>query len=435
MISGYNGQYWFHVEHQNPAFSLGGNPQAHVNQATKQMTSFSVTEEEYAAGMADFTIRDNTGLFSKAFRRGQQLTLRWGLDIDPLSLLTYFADLESDEITGASFMRSMTGTVMSANGFFQGGEHFLRVVIRMGFLQQRAKLSVTFTEGTVGSILSQIASQYLDVPVANQVISFSESTTVVSKRQPLIMAGETVLEFLRRMAVKYNAKLIFQHKPLPPGVSGSSLLMQFVGFDQEDNVSHQGLALRSVSGSYHYMDYGNDKSNIVDDPEYDLGDGSSMGSVPIVSQVDGRYQLTFVSAETEYTTQYTLNSAKIKSDLASRPTGERFELLKLIEEGSFESFAQDGQILPPYNRYFIRETFRTAPEQLGWQFNCHVIPNPLMQVGDRAWIGPKTDNGQSVIPPHLKSYRAGGSPRTWRVAKMIWSHDGSKTSHKVTLKK
>ncbi|TGK36277.1 late control protein [Leptospira andrefontaineae] len=423
-LIGYDRKYFFHIQHTDLLFQFSDEDLSSTqNDLTRATLSFEVEEEEYSNTIITFTVRDDIGITSKACRRGQKLKIKWGIKNEG-SLLGIFS-LGSDEITSSTIRGPVTATVITSNGFFSGGKHFRTVVLRATKLETRAKLTKTFESGTYESIIRARAEE---MGYSDSIVSFPEKSTEINPKRCLIQSNETNHEFLLRLALKFGCILIQCLND-----KGSLILI----FSQTLDLLDKGFTkIKGQTGNYHYFDYGNNQSNLLESPKYDLGTGSSMGSSASISKdADGKLVATFTSSETEKTTQYVLNTDKVRKALRSVSPAEALRLNVMVQSASFEDFMDDDKIKPPFDKYFDVKTFTTAPEQMGWSFEAPVVPDPVFQIGDRCWIGPKNDTGESVIPPEIKSYRKSGKNALWRLAKSKWKHDGGGVSQDLVMKR
>ena len=424
ILPSYDRQYWFYLQHgDNPWFKFTNDSlEGHYNAGTMKSVSFSVEEEEFAYPICRFSILDNVGLSSKIFLRGQPWKISWGLDFGN-SFLEFQNSLARDELNGIT-KRTMQAFSLAPGGHFQNGQHIRDVTLRLGRgMDDRQLYADRFTSGTVKNVIQEMASR---LGCKRSLISFPRSENIaVTLRNPLIMNNETVLQFLRRMSEKYNAKLVIQQFNYDP-------ILIFIDWDLQTRANFG--ALRELQGSIHYFDYGNTQSNIIGDPKYDFGTGSSMGSnISFVTLPDGQQALQFSAAGQETTTNYVLNMEEVNKAASG---GNGIQILQEVLEASMGDFIDDnGQIKAPFKRYFLSQENQTVPEQMGWQFEFETVPNPFIQAGDMAWLGPKTQGGESVLPPEVKSFRVGSPGALWRIHSTKWTHDGSGVKQEVKLRR
>ncbi|MDI7218856.1 late control protein [Leptospira santarosai] len=422
ILPGPKRQYYFKIKALNPKFADLEYKDSDIG---FNILSFSVEEEMFANTLISLTIVDNIGLDTKIFSRGQTFSVEWGLDAS--SDLPGFLDFGADEIRGSFKNLISCAVVLTSNGYFQGGNHMRTITLRTGKFAGRPRLTKEFNTGTVEDAIRTIAN-LLDFKKVN--ISFPRQGELLTKRNPLVQAFETNFQFIRRQAEKYGCVVYSTRDD-----KGTEIL-HFRDTKEVHEKSKQGLSYRM--GQYHILNYGNDQANIVGEPSYDLGSGSSLGSSgSITLDQNGRMVATFHSSETESTVSQVLSMKKIQEVVGSKKATAEFNR---VMAASFEEFiVPDGKggekIGGGFENYFIEQKNSTMPEQNGWTFSCSTVPNPLYQIGDKVHLGPIDERGWTVIPPDIRSCRKNAKAKLWRLAKHTWTHDASGVKQDVGLKR
>lgn len=425
IVPGPKRQYYFKIKALNPKFTDLEYKDSDIG---FNILSFSLEEEMFMNTIINLTIKDNVGLDTKMFSRGQTFSVEWGLDAS--SDLPGFLDFGADEIRGSFKNLISCAVVTTSNGYLQGGNHIRTITLRTGKFAGRPMLTREFNTGTVEDAIRAVAN-LLDFKKVD--ISFPRQGELLTRRNPLVQARETNFEFIRRQAEKYGCVVYSTRDD-----KGTEIL-HFRETKEVHEKSKQELVNRE--GQYHIFNYGNSQSNIVGDPSYDLGPGSSLGSsVSVTLDKNGHPVATFQASGTESTQTWVLNMDKV-NDAANSP-GAITEL-KRIMAASFEEFIlpddriteKDGPIHEDFRKYFKLQTNSTMPEQNGWTFRCSTVPNPLYKIGDRVHLGPTDEKGWCVIPPDIRSCRKNAKAKFWRLAKHTWTHDASGVKQELELKR
>ncbi|EMO53894.1 phage late control protein D [Leptospira noguchii] len=421
ILPGPKRQYYFKIKALNPKFTDLEYKDSDIG---FNILSFSVEEEMFANTLIDLTIKDNVGLDTKIFSRGQKFSVEWGLDAS--SDLPGFLDFGADEIRGSFKNLISCAVVNTSNGYFQGGSHIRKIELRVGKFAGRPMLTKEFNTGTVEDAIRTIAN-LLDFKKVD--ISFPRQGELLTRRNPLVQARETNFQFIRRQAEKYGCVVYSTRDD-----KGTEIL-HFRDTKEVHEKSKQELVNRE--GQYHILNYGNDQSNIVGEPSYDLGPGSSLGSsTSITLDQNGRMVATFQASETESTISQVINMKAVQDDADK---GD-MKAYNLVMNASFEEFiVSDGKggekIGDRFKKYFTDQKNSTMPEQNGWTFRCSTVPNPLYKIGDRVHLGPTDEKGWCVIPPDIRSCRKNAKAKLWRLAKHIWTHDASGVKQDLELKR
>ncbi|MDI7202077.1 late control protein [Leptospira santarosai] len=427
ILPGPKRQYYFKIKALNPKFTDMEYKDSDIG---FNILSFSVEEEMFMNTIISLTIKDNVGLDTKIFSRGQTFSVEWGLDAS--SDLPGFLDFGADEIRGSFKNLISCAVVLTSNGYFQGGNHMRTITLRTGKFAGRPRLTKEFNTGTVEDAIRTIAN-LLDFKKVN--ISFPRQGELLTKRNPLVQAFETNFQFIRRQAEKYGCVVYSTRDD-----KGTEIL-HFRDTKEVHEKSKQELSYRM--GQYHIFNYGNDQANIVGEPSYDLGPGSSLGSsASMTYDQNGRPVATFHSSETESTTTWVLNMDKVNEKARGNKDEATAELNRIMA-ASFEEFIlpddkiteEGGPIHEDFRGYFTPQPNSTMPEQNGWTFSCSTVPNPLYQIGDKVHLGPIDERGWTVIPPDIRSCRKNAKAKLWRLAKHTWTHDASGVKQDVGLKR
>nr|WP_017853863.1 hypothetical protein [Leptospira interrogans] len=425
ILPGPKRQYYFKIKALNPKFTDLEYKDSDIG---FNILSFSVEEEMFMNTIINLTIIDNVGLDTKMFSRGQTFSVEWGLDAS--SDLPGFLDFGADEIRGSFKNLISCAVVTTSNGYFQGGKHIRTITLRTGKFAGRPMLTREFNTGTVEDAIRAVAN-LLDFKKVD--ISFPRQGELLTRRNPLVQAKETNFQFIRRQAEKYGCVVYSTRDD-----KGTEIL-HFRETKEVHEKSKQELSYRM--GQYHIFNYGNDQSNIVGEPSYDLGPGSSLGSsTSITLDQNGRMVATFQASETESTLSYVLSMKAIEEVVGSKDATAEFNR---VMNASFEEFIvpddqiaeHGGPIHKNFKRYFEFKPNSTMPEQNGWTFRCSTVPNPLYKIGDRVHLGPTDEKGWCVIPPDIRSCRKNAKAKFWRLAKHTWTHDASGVKQELELKR
>lgn len=422
---------------------LGYNSDVH------SIVSFSVSEEEFNVPVLSLMVNDRIGHLSKVFYRGRQFRFRWGIedvrqkDGERTFNFLNFGQDYNDEVTGSFFRGGEDGILgyvaNTPQGELQDGNHIFTVQIRAGSVRGSIAISKKYDSGTISELLENIASKELAISNSNILVNIRSSNKYkLTKNNYIYRDNETATKFIRRVCIEKGLKFQYQFngdkKFLVVGEWGNS-------FDD----SKKFLKERGVKGSYHYFDYGNTQSNIID-ASYSINASSGIGStVTFYVGSDGKINADFQPSPTETFTVLTLNQDRIEKELRGiKDSKKRSELAQEVSSLKYDDFLLDLKSAnSKYRKFFKEEKYSTAPEMLGMEFNVNVVPNPLYQIGDLALVG-VTDSdsnnrgqsdGASVVPPILRSIRNSERLTYYRIASVTWTHDPSGVKQEVMLKR
>lgn len=388
-----------------------------------KIRSFVHDAEEFQLPTVRFSIQDDTGVLDNVIKRGVKISGQFGLNFDSQREFIE-SQLDQGEVKGPN-NHEFNGTVLTAFGHFEGGRHVRDIAVLCSFDIPYIDSKSYPTAGATTTLLAAIKEILLEMGInaddpTQAQIQFSKMTEVLTDKTAIVRNNETSISILRRISYSKGIKFVYWDT-----ASGPFVAM----VDWDIPIS---LGPRLATGRYHIIDL---NQNIVGDPSYDLGSGSSMGSVPYFeTDAQGRQVIRFLAADEETTIQYVLNEDAVKKTANGEDAWATIQ--QVLSVNQFRDAT--GEIDPRIKKYFTAETFRTAPEQSGFQFDCQIVPDPKIHVGDLVHLGPVDEEGarRSTIPGLLKSFRGADKiPVLWRVHKSTWTHDASGVRHDIKLRR
>lgn len=422
---------------------------------SQQVLSFSAEEEEFGMLSCSLQIADFTGAMDKAFQKGQQYLVKWGVKQDQFknfaSTVQKFGlsgtdgNFKENEVKSDNVYDYVRGGedgikcfVTDSSFTIQGGATIWSISLRGGVPSGRAKETKIYDNNqTLEDVIYDTCLSLIpNFNKADLLLELGTAASVkFSKASPIARKNITPIEFLNELAKKYNLHYYNFYK----GFKQCIAMVNKSKTQNDDTIAKRGLA-----GKFHVFDYGNGEySNIIGNPSGSVQPGNNVGSIAIpVTDSQGKPALEFGAAPQEQTQQYILKSKDaLKQTLQKNgKTGQALadEVQRIISL-DFEDFVdKTGDIRPDLKQYFELKTFDTFPEGGGgYEFNCNVIPNPMYMVADKVWLGKENNSFPSPIPPTFRSYKSKKSGKLvlWRISKITWEHNSGGVTQKILLKR
>lgn len=422
---------------------------------SQQVLSFSVEEEEFGMMSCSLQIADFTGAMDKAFQKGQQYLIKWGVKQDQFKnfsatvqkfgLSGTDGDFKGNEVKSDNVLDYVRGGtegikcfVTDSNFTIQGSATVWSVSLRAGVPQGRGKDTKIYNNNeTLEDVIYDTCLALMpNFSKADLVLDLGTAASVkFTKSSPIARRNITPVEFLNEIAKKYNLHYYNFYKGFKQAVA----MVNKAKTQTDDTIAKRGL-----QGRFHIFDYGNgDYSNIIGNPSGSVQPGNNVGSIAIpVTDSSGKPALEFGAAPQEQTQQYVLKSKDaLKQTLQKNgKTGQALaDEVQRIVSLDFEDFVDNtGNIRADLKQYFELKTFDTFPEGGGgYEFNCNVIPNPIYMPADKVWLGKENNSHPSPIPPTFRSYKSKKSGKLvlWRIAKITWEHNSGGVTQKILLKR
>jgi hypothetical protein len=422
---------------------------------SQQVLSFSAEEEEFGMLSVSLQIADFTGAMDKAFQKGQQYLVKWGVKQDQFknfaSTVQKFGlsgtdgNFKENEVKSDNVYDYVRGGedgikcfVTDSSFTIQGGVTVWSISLRGGVPSGRAKETKVYDNNqTLEDVIYDTCLSLIpNFNKADLLLELGSAASVkFTKASPIARKNITPVEFLNEIAKKYNLQYYNFYK-------GFKQCIAMVNKSKTQN--DDTAAKRNLTGKFHIFDYGNGEySNIIGNPSGSVQPGNNVGSIAIpVNDSQGKPALEFAAAPQEQTQQYVLKSKDaLTQTLRSKGlSGQALanEVQRVVSL-DFEDFLdKTGDIRPDLKQYFELKTFDTFPEGGGaYEFNCNVIPNPMYMIADKVWLGKENNSFPSPIPPTFRSYKSKKSGKLvlWRIAKITWEHNSGGVSQKILLKR
>lgn len=355
---------------------------------TWTVESFSVSEKEREFPTVTLSFYDDDGLYSKILDNRYSprnfFSVEWGWKQE-----NFWFPFSLDEAYGRLSRGPMQCAITNVSVRLENGRVVYQVHLRGLAYRDTDKKSRTWSVGTRGSVIADVAAQLRCTPVIN----FNTMIQPVTPKAPVMQCQESSPMFLWRLAREWNCKYVIQDYVL-----GVTMMRALIFVDWSKHSSINLLAQRGLTGQYHYFEYVTNGGNIIDgtlNANYNSVAGGST-FLPVTGP-DGKTHIQTTASAGETVVTYQLNPDKVKGKLQSMSTPEQIKYLQDI----LSSGAQDFPALR--DQYFDKIATTTAPEGYGYSAKLNVVLNPLYQIGDLCWLGPPDDLTYSPIPGKFRT--------------------------------
>lgn len=377
--------------------------------------SLKIEEKEGQPPSINLSVLDDTGRINKKYSYGVKADVEWGLK-------------KSTGLTIDNLIKPRPPTIQEIRGNFKRGPLRCYMMnysvsgqdgIAIASLTMRAGNQAGYTPKTRSFVgmtpRSAIALVSLELGFTPTIL-FEGMNEPLTIRNAIRQSDEGGMAFIRRMAFKYNCKLVTQSDPAK---------LYFVGWDRDKEIEY--AEERGLTGVAHVLDYGSVDSTIMSF-SIDQNSGANNGStISIVTGPDGQSHASFSPSPQESTEIWELDQGKIKAALSKGGFKDKAALVAEIQSAGFQDLDRLKKL------YFTKRVATTAPEGNGYTCKAKIVPNPDMQVGDRVFLGSQA----SLIPPQFKSRFKSGitpDPKTlWRITSMTQTIDASNYSFEIEM--
>jgi len=424
----------------------------------KYVTSITIEEELYNSIICNMTVVDMSGIYAKAFTKGQRYRIRWGVKSNVFRAFKSLFTIDKETL----------GALDNENGFIRGGSQGIDFFIfesswsmsgvaTIWSLQLRGGLPTAITSGSaeypsgsnsitlkevVKDTLQKINPRIKDDQIFVKLDAKAEAATTFTTKNKLVRTNKTPNEFFYSIAKRFMIEFAQVYR-------GFETIYCFYSKSLVSKDELNLAAIRGVSGKYHYMNYGAQDAIIL------TLDGSqvptSSGSIAVpVPDPTGKVSLQFQPGQQQTALVYEWKTGAEK-DAAKRQAMKQFgtnevqELQRILKVDSSNMLDETGNLNKEIAMYFKPKTVDTFPEGQFQEVNATIIPNPIIQVGDRVWLGAKETDSACVIPPTFRTYdkatKTGSVQKDllnkslWRIYKQTYTHNESGVTHKLLLKR
>lgn len=341
-----------------------------------KVSSFSVEEAENSPPSVVLSLMDDTGRINKQYTYGFNVAIEWGLKQSAYNFLPSFLKRSDKNVIRGDYRRRINAHFLNYSPSGADGIVISSISMRGsvigGFNQVR---KVFQKEKPVDVIADAIQQMQMKA-----VIDFPSMNIPLTKKNFLVQNYESYWAFLRRMAYKYECKLVMQ---------GDTVF--FVAWEKQHDISY--AEIRGAEGVYHKLDYGTMDGGIISF-SFDANSNSTNGStISIVTGPDGKSQTAFSPSPVENVQIWELDPKKIQAALRRGSIRDKTKLLAEIESAGIDDLDRLKEL------YFSPRKTTTAPEGYGYTGKLKILPNPNIIVGDFIFIGSE----RSLIPPQFKS--------------------------------
>ena len=341
-----------------------------------KVSSFTVEEAENSPPSVTLTLLDDTGRINKKYTYGFNVEIEWGLKQNTQSFIPSFLERPDPNAIKGDYRRKIRAHFLNYSPSGADGIVLSSITMRGaqigGYNQVRKVFQKEKPRDVIAAAIAQMKM--------NAVIDFPGMGIPLNKKNFIVQNYESYWAFLRRMAFKYECKLVMQ---------GDTVF--FVSWEKQYDVTY--AEIRGAEGVYHKLDYGTIDGGIISF-SFDANSNSTNGStISIVTGPDGKSQTAFSPSPTENVEIWELDSDKIKAALRKGTIKDKMKLLAEVESAGFEDLDRFKEL------YFTPRKTTTAPEGYGYTGKLKILPNPNIVVGDYLFIGSE----RSLIPPQFKS--------------------------------
>ncbi|ATN94954.1 late control protein D [Leptospira phage LE3] len=351
----------------------------------------SITEKEREAGIVELTVKDSTGVYDRMLVNGVLLDIEWGL----LDTKDYWNPIGSSEISGSRKRRIKCAIINRSQRIGEGASIYT-FTARTGVPSSGLPRIETYKSGSVQSLIKKVGNR---IGAVETMVDFEGMNTVLTSKNAVTQDNINDFRFMFILSEKYGFNLSYQtdEKNL-----SKILRIYCLSLSKSQNLDLN--TFRGIKGQTHYFNYGDlNNSNIIS-ADLDANVSQVGSNAELTTGPDGKPQLVVRPAKTESVDVYELNMDAINREMKSLPPGDRIKrVLEVLNSGS-EEFMAD--LLP---KYFRKSKTTTAFEGNGYTAKMEIVPNPDIQIGDKAFLGNGgSRDAKSVIAPRFKSVQKGG---------------------------
>jgi len=347
-----------------------------------KINSFQVEEAEGSPATMTLSLLDDTGRVNKKYTYGFNVIAEWGLKQNRQSFLPSFLTKADPKAIKGDFRRQVKGHFLNYSPAGADGIVISSISMRAADVGGYNKVRKLYQTGTPFDIIKLTASAM----GLKSLIDFEGMHTQITKKTFVVQNYESNWAFLRRLAFKYECKLVMQ---------GDTVF--FVSWGKQYDAKY--AVIRGAEGVFHKLDYGTQDGGIISF-SFDANSNSTNGStISIVTGPDGTSQTAFSPSPTENVEIWELDPNKIKAALKKGTIKDKMKLLAEVESAGFQDLDRLKKL------YFTPRKTTTAPEGYGFTGKLKILPNPNIIVGDYCFIG----SPNSLIPPQFKSREKSGA--------------------------
>lgn len=358
------------------------------------ISSITIHEKIGEMMTVELGLYDINGLISYLFQaKNGTVRMEWGIKkLSPAYMLKLPDEMDGKLSRGEyEFNIANIGDIELRDGIAT-----TTVTLRVGGSSSTKTQTRRFDSGTVRDLITKLTGEIN----ARTEIDYIFADKELGDKFVFMQDNETNLSFLRKLAIKLNAKLV---------VEGSDAAPLFIGL--YDQGKKGATANQPAKGKWHYLDYGNSNSNIISG-KLQTNNGGGSGSTASVTP-DGK--LVFTASQNEMVTVYELDTNKVKAALDKENLKSAQELVTKILMSSTDDLYGKGGL---YEKYFSKSAVSTYPEGQGYTCSFEIVGSPLFRLNDKVWLGShKEMNTESNIPVGFRS-KADNAKSLWYFAEI-----------------
>ena len=383
---------------------------------TPGLLNLNITESMGKMLMVQMTYADSMGARA-ALDWGGELNINWGYkNVEPV------VPVSADEISGFYKRGPIPVTIIQQPGE-QGrdGQAYTTVSARLGKYVDTISHRRGHYSGTIKSMFEILAREI----GAELFINFPNMNIPLSDSFGFYQHGETNQQFMLRVAKIYGCAYFHQHRSWhnPNTVQSSSIGVVYV----VDPYMLQATVVprnRGYGGRIHYCDYYTSTANII---SYNFeSNPSGNGSSITMMQGPNGPTLAIYPSKKDSTQGWVLSMKKVEAAFGNISLAEQMKkFTDIIKSGT-----QDIGDLR--RKYFVPQTFTTAPEVSRRKGKLKVFPNPDYQVGDAIFLGPQNPKQASEFSPRIRSY-VGERNSYWHITAISQSFSAAGYSMDVSI--
>jgi hypothetical protein len=344
---------------------------------SKNVISFSVTEEIQKMTNGSITLRDPQNIYSRQLKNGKTFSLEWGYKKQTIDF-SLAKEKNPSEITGGSVRTNLKGYIQSPGG---GGANNGELTYNCNFygaeMQSNLKDTIWHRAGTKKQVIQSIMGT---LGAANTFIDFEQQFEQLGENNA-VLQNETPFRFLNRLAFEWRC--VFK---LGYTVSGN-LIGLFIDNNKIDgslSQNFQKLVNGGTTGSTKLFEYGIGSlyPNVIAYTwKHNIGD-SGYGDGNKIEIINGKTVITNYTVENETVKISKLNEGRLREYIKNNP--EQKDLLKdIVAANSLQSKIGDTTV----GHFFDDPETKTAPQGLGYSVSLQVIGDPLFTCPMKATMG------------------------------------------------
>jgi len=344
---------------------------------SKDVISFSITEEIQKMITGSITLKDSYNIYSRQLKNGKNFSLNWGYKKGNINIEKALLK-NPTEITGTNIRTNLKAYIQSPGGSgSQNGELIYNCNFYGADIKSNLKDTIWHRTGTKRLV---IESSLLKLGVTELYVDFIQQNEQLGENNA-VLQNETTFRFINRLAFEWRC--LFK--------IGYDLKGNLIGLFVDNNKVDSGVSLLfqkkiigGTTGSSKLFEYGINSfyPNVIAYTwKHNIGD-SGLGDGNRIEIINGKSVITNYTVEDQIVKISRLNESRIKKYIEDNP--ERKDLIKdIIVANNLDSKIGDTTVA----YFFDQIETTTAPQGLGYSANIQVLGDPLLTCPMKAILG------------------------------------------------